>query len=121
MSDEIKVVKQKLTKNTVYKKEQLKILNRIFEILDIKPDNAKSTISKEKLESKSDEINKLYDKIEICYPSKITSNIRRTKNLAMSIVRSILKYHDYKLMYMTKSCNKNNESVRIQYYCIMSS
>lgn len=93
------IIKKSLTKDNVYNKEQTETLNKIITILGLVPDDKTSCITKNALESIYDEINQLYDNFKIYYSTKITSNIDKTQNKAISIIRTILKHHGYKLNY----------------------
>ena len=118
--DKPKPIIKKLTKDNVYKKEQKKVVDKIIEILDIVPDDEKSTISKKDMENKYDDINELYDEIKIYYASRVTFNIDKASVRAMSIIRHILKHHGYKLDYKLKAHIENNKRTTMPYYFIIS-
>jgi len=119
MNHENELIKKSLTKDNVYVKEQEDVLNNIFTILGLKPNDSKSTINKELLEIKNEDIVKLFDKIKIYYSSTLWSNIKATKKIGMSIIRTILKYHGYKLHYKIVSKKKDNSTTTQQLYYII--
>lgn len=119
MNNDNELIKKPLTKDNVYVKEQEEVLNNILTILNLNLNDSKSTINKELLELKFEDIIKLFDKIQIYYSSTVWSNIKATKKMGMSIIRTILKYHGYKLHYKIASKKKENVTTTQQLYYIM--
>lgn len=122
MSDDDKPIKKKLSKDNVYAKEQKAILEKIMDILGVIPDDEDSMITRDTIETKFDKVNKLYNEIKEYYSSKMTYGISITTNKEMSIIRSVLKHHGYKLDYNVKSYTDKdtNKKTSTQYYFIIS-
>jgi hypothetical protein len=116
MDNESEFVKKSLTKDNVYAKEQEEILNNIMTILDLEPNDARSTIDKDELELKFGEIDKLYDKIKLYHSSALYSKIDMTKNRSMSIIRTILRHHRYKFDFKVGSKTINSQKKTMQRY-----
>lgn len=123
MSDEeSEPIVKKLTKNNIYMKEQKEVLDKLISILDIVPNDNKSLISQDIVESKSDQILKLFPKIKEYYPSSSVSpvKINSSKRKHMSIIRLLLKHHGYKLKYKIKEHHKNGKATTMPHYFIQS-
>jgi hypothetical protein len=118
--NEPEFIKKSLTKDNVYIKEQQDVLDDILRILDLKPNDARSVIDKDVLETKFDEIDKLFDRIKLYYSSALYSKIEMTKNKSMSIIRTILRHHGYKFDFKVGSKTTNSIKKTIQRYFIVS-
>lgn len=110
----------KFTKNHVYKKEQESVFNEIIKILGLIPDDNVIVLYKEDINTKSDEILALLDKIKVYYSASMWSNIERSDNKMMSIIRHILRHHKHQLKYKYVNTIRDGKKVSIQQYFIIS-
>ena len=117
---EYKFVDKVKTKNEAFIEKRKEIFNMIINILGLEIDNPNSTIKKDILDTKFDEVNKLLNDILIYFPSSITCAIQKTENKSMSAIRLILKYYKYKLKYKSMRCRKDEQKTTTQKYFIVS-
>lgn len=112
--------KNKIKKEAFIEKRK-EIFDEIVKILGLEPNNPESTIKKEVLDTKYEDINKLLNDIFIYYPSSVTNVINKTNNKTMSIIRLILKHFNYKLKYKAVACYKSDKTrTTTQLYSIVS-
>jgi len=83
-----------------FKEEQQEILSSIFEITGLLPNNKDSYINRPELELKKEPIEALLPKIKKYHTSHVWISIKDdSPNKFMSIIRNVLKHHNYFLVY----------------------
>jgi len=91
--------KKKTKKDILYEKEQEETLKKLFTILEINPDEGKSVINATAIDEKKDNIIELIGNIHRYYSSVMLQEVKKTKLYPhMSIIRHILKHHNYCLI-----------------------
>ena len=106
------------TKNEAFIKKRKEIFDKLIDIIGLEINNPSSTIKKNVLETKYEDINKLLNDILIYFPSSVTNAIQKTDNKALSAIRIILKYYDFKLKYKIINCKNNDKRTSTQIYFI---
>jgi hypothetical protein len=116
-------INERPKKDTTFVEEQTKILNSIFEILNLTPDDKTSFIDKDILESKKDDINNLFSQIKKFHTSKTWKNISlaQEQNKHMSIIRSVLKHHGYTFTFKNAQVTRGETKRVMQRYFIVKS
>ncbi len=93
----VKIEEKKIKKkDKLYKTNQEETLNKLFNILEINPNEGKSVIKAINIDKKKDVILELIDDIHRFYSSAMLQDVKKTKLYPhMSVIRHILKHHDY--------------------------
>ena len=86
-------VKTTYSKKNIYADEQKNIFDKIMLILDLIPNDEKSTIRKDLLKNKYPEIEKLFNEIRKYYNNDVYAGLYQTQDKALSVIRRILKHH----------------------------
>jgi len=106
------------TKNEAFIEKRKEIFDEIIKILGLEINNPQSTIRKDILDKKFEDINKLLNDILIYFPASITNAIQKTEKKELSSIRLILKHFNYKLKYKSICCYKNDKKTTTQIYFI---
>ncbi len=115
--EEKKIKKPK--KDILFEKEQNMTLNTLFQILEINPNEGSNCVSSIKIDEKQEDIMKLLDDIHKYYSSKMWMDVKKTKLYPhMSVIRHILKHHDYCMLIKRTTDKKDNIIKSYKYYIV---
>lgn len=107
-----------INKEQIYANKQKEVLAKLFKILNIIPDDKTSYLDSDHLEEKKEEILKLYEDVWLFYKSYVSRNINLSDIKYMSIIRNILKQHNYELISKKVWIERNKIKVGMQRYFI---
>ena len=92
-----------------FKEEQLEILAALIKIIGIVPNQKDSYIDRPELEAKKEEIEALFPKIKKYHTSHVWISIKdESPNRFMSIIRNVLKHHNYSLCFKSAALKDND-------------
>ena len=109
----------KIHKDKLFEKERIETLQKLFDILEINFQEGKNGVTAIKLEDKKDIILELIENIQKYYPNKMWLDIQQIKlHPHMSIIRHILKYHNYCLLKKGFVEKKDNITKYYKYFIV---